>query len=149
MSLRPSGVIVLLVVMLCPTLGPAQVVSYEATSLPEDDGWEIFQLFCDPTIWTEDGWLFHDVQMCEDSDPPEGQVAAYHRSLAEFDGVDTFFVEWVVETTADRSEIPVGGGANISAWSNGGVNYAFFIARDQAKLNRCTTRTARSRTKPT
>ncbi|MCH8852298.1 MAG: hypothetical protein IID41_06545 [Planctomycetes bacterium] len=136
MSFRRSAVLWLLVVVLHPTLVSAQVVSYEAASLPEDDGWEIFQLYCDPTVWTEDGWLFHDVQMCEDADPPEGQVAAYDRSVADFMGADTFFVEWVVETTADRSEIPFGGGAALSAWSFGGVNYVFFIARDQAKLNR-------------
>ena len=136
MSLRCSAVLWLLVVLLRPTLVSAQVVSFEASSLPERDGWQIFQLFCDPTVWTETGWLYHDVQMCEDSDPPEGQVAAYERSLADFIGMDTFFVEWVVETTADRSEIPFGGGAALSAWSHGGVNYVFFIARDQAKLNR-------------
>ena len=118
MSLRCSAVILLW----ASSHTLADVVTYEATVTPDQAGWEIIQLYCDPDVWIQEGWLFEDLQMCEGIEPPEGQTAVYRRSFADFIGVDTFFVEWVVETTADRSEIPVGGGANISAWSNGGVN---------------------------
>ncbi|MCH7592531.1 MAG: hypothetical protein IH989_07115 [Planctomycetes bacterium] len=50
--------------------------------------------------------------------------------------METFFLEWVVETDADASELPWGGGAAFSAWSQGGVNYRFFIASDLAELDR-------------
>ncbi|MCH8880777.1 MAG: hypothetical protein IID34_12965, partial [Planctomycetes bacterium] len=41
-----------------------------------------------------------------------------------------------METDADQSEIPWGGCGRLSAWSNGPVNYVFFIASDLVKLNR-------------
>ncbi len=50
--------------------------------------------------------------MCESIETPEGQGAVYRRSWADFIGVDTSLVERVVETTANRPVIGVGGGAN-------------------------------------
>ena len=126
--LRTAAVILLLVVVLHPTLVSAQVVSYEATSLPEDDGWQIFQLYCDPTVWTEDGWLFHDVQMCEGVEPPEGQVAAYRRSLADFnsdeqvDAEDMYYFQECLTTAAGGwagcawADMDFSGGVDCADW---------------------------------
>ena len=114
----------------------ADVVSTEFSSSPENEGWDIIQIYCEPELWIEDGWFFQYVDLCPGEPPPGGQTAAYRRSLADFIGQDEFFIEWVVETDADRSEIPWGGGVALSAWSLGGVNYAFSIAGDLAELNR-------------
>jgi hypothetical protein len=114
----------------------ANVFSYECDSFPDQAGWDIIQIWCDPTQWVEDGWFFQHMELCEGYPPPGGQQGAYRRSLAEYIGTEEWFVEWVVQTDAERSELPWGGGANLSAWSQGGVNYAFFIAGDQVELNR-------------
>ncbi len=114
----------------------ADVFSYEANSFPDEAGWDIIQIWCDPEQWVEDGWFFQHVELCPGDPPPGGQKGSYRRSLAEYIGTEQWFVEWVVETDTDRSEIPWGGGPRLSAWSNGAVNYAFSMAGDQAKLNR-------------
>lgn len=83
-----------------------------------------------------EAWFWQHVELCDGFPPPGGQEGTYRRSLDEFLGEDRFFVEWRIETDGDRSELPWGGAAGFSAWSNGGVNYLFSIARDQAELNR-------------
>jgi len=132
MFVRCSAVIVLVFA----TAGLADVFSYEADSFPDRAGWDLLQNYCNPDLSIEDGWFHQHVELCPDDPPPGGQQASYRRSLEEYIGVDTFFLEWVVETDADRTEIPWGGGAAFSAWSQGAVNYRFFITSDQAKLNR-------------
>lgn len=114
----------------------ADVFSYEATSFPDEAGWELLQNYCDPDMWIEDGWFHQQVELCPGDPPPGGQQASYRRWLDEYIGVEAFFLEWVVETDADASELPWGGGANISAGSQGGVNYAFYIAGDLVELYR-------------
>ena len=114
----------------------ADVFSYEATAFPDEAGWNLLQNYCDPELWVEEGWFHQHVEMCPGDPPPGGQSSVYRRSLEEYIGVETFFLEWVVETDADASELPWGGGAHISAWSNGGVNYLFWIAADLVELDR-------------
>ena len=98
----------------------ADVFSFEADSSPDESGFCIVQIYCDPELWVDEGWFFQHVELCPGESPPGGQTAAYRRSLEEYIGVETFFMEWVVETDADASELPWGGGAAISAWSQGG-----------------------------
>ncbi len=124
-----------LVLVLAPPV-LADVFSYECDSFPEDSGWDIVQIYCDPELWIEEGHFFQHVDMCPSDPPPGGQKATYRRSLDDFIGEEEFFIEWVVETDADQSEIPWGGGAAFAAGSTGGVNYTFFITRDLVKLNR-------------
>ncbi len=114
----------------------ADVFSFEATAFLDRSGWVLLQNYCDPNMRIEDGWFHQHVEMCPGDPPPGGQSSVYRRSLEEYIGVETFFLEWVVETDADASELPWGGGANISAWSNGGVNSAFYIAGDLVELYR-------------
>ena len=79
------------------------VVSSEFTSAPEREGWDIIQIYCEPKLWLEDGWFFQHVELCPGERPPGGQAAAYRRSLADFIGEDQLFIEWVVESDAERS----------------------------------------------
>ncbi len=114
----------------------ADVFSYECDSFPDQAGWEIAQIYCDPEQWVDEGWFFQHVELCPGDPAPGGQRASYTRSLAEHIGVGEFFIEWSIECDADRSEIPWGGGGLLSAWSNGGVNYHFVIASDQIRFLR-------------
>ncbi|MBL8880738.1 MAG: hypothetical protein JNG88_16615 [Phycisphaerales bacterium] len=119
-----------------PRWASADVVLYEANQFPEQAGWTIEQIGCDPTLWVADGCFHAVVNVCPGSNPPDGDSAAYRRSLADFANVPTFFVEWRVETNAPRTEIPWGGGAMFDLGSFYGVNYGFNISSNQAKLNR-------------
>ena len=114
----------------------AAVVTFEGDRTPTEAGWSIDQVWCDPLRWVESGFYSQHVELCEGHPPPGGQTDAYRRDLEDFVGVPGFFLEWVVQTDAPRTEIPWGGGAVIALGSFGGVNYTFFISRDQAKLNR-------------
>jgi len=112
------------------------VYSYECDSLPRDAGWTLLQAWCSPQEWVADGKLYHHVEFCPGYDPPEGQQFDYRRLLTEFEGVESFFVEWRLETDGDRSEIPFGAPAGFSAWSSGSVDYLFFFASDQVRFVR-------------
>ncbi len=121
------------------------VFSYECDSAPEDADWTVVQIVCQPDLWVDlcdpdlsvhNRCFFQHVELCEGYPPPGGQQATYMRTLDEFIGEDQFFAEWAVETDADRSEIPWGGGAGLGLGNNYGIGYTFDIARDQAKLNR-------------
>lgn len=113
-----------------------QQFDYSADSLPQDAGWDIFAIFCDPGLWLEGGWFHQHVELCDGYPPPGGQGAVYRRSMDDVSGVEHLFVEWRVVTDAPRSEIPWGGGAILAAANLAGVRYTYFIASDQVKLNR-------------
>ncbi len=109
--------VVIALVAVPPAFG--SVFSYECNSDPVSAGWDISQIYCEPDQWvdvcppgttTTDYCFFQHVELCEGDPPPGGQQASYRRTLDDFLGEDRFFVEWVVETDADRSEIPWGGG---------------------------------------
>ena len=132
MSVRISAALVLLAA--APIF--ASVVSYEADTSPVDAGWTLFQNYCNAAEWNSAGWLFQHVELCPGDPPPGGQVDAYTRSLADFLGAATFFLQWRGQTDAPNSEMDWGGGGAISVWSYGSVNYRFSIAADIAELNR-------------
>ncbi len=132
MSTRVSAALVLVTA----TCAYGEVVSYEADLLPVDDGWDIQQNFCDTQEWIDGGVFFQRVETCPGTDPEEGQQSSYIRSTSQFLGSTGFFIEWRMRTSGDRSEIPFGGPATLSAGSNCASGYTFFIADDQVKLNR-------------
>lgn len=125
-----SGVVSMLAINLTAR---AQVFTYEAETFPDEGGFDLLQIFCDPQLSVEGGWFLLSVDLCEGYDPPGGQGVGYRRSLDEFLGESEFFIQWRVETDADQSEIPWGGGAGIATGSIGPVNYTFFITRDLVK----------------
>ena len=118
-AMMPLAAMVIALVVAPQALG--SVFSYECDSYPEDAGWNILQIYCDPDQWVDvcspdlsadNHCFFQHVELCESDPPPGGQSAVYRRTLDDFLGEDHFFVEWVVETDADRSEIPFGGGVD-------------------------------------
>jgi hypothetical protein len=115
----------------------AGVVSYECNQRPDDGpGWRVLQNWCDPALWIENGWFYQHVELCAGHPPPGGQQASYSRDLNAFSGVPGFFLEWVVESDAPRTEIPWGGGAALAIGNDNSISYVFYIAADQVKLNR-------------
>ncbi len=118
-----------------PALG--QVVSYEATSFPDDTvpPWER-ETFCTPERSLVNGVLIIDVEIGECGPPPGGDSDVYQRELDEFEGELTFFIEFRLNTNGDRSEIIGQAPAAISASGFGEVRYRWTIARDQVKLVR-------------
>ena len=124
----------ILVVLACiwavPALG--SVFSYECDTLPADGGWDTINEWCDPDQWTQDGWLVQHTEICDD--PPAGQQFDYVRSLDEYDGASTWFVEWRVFGDGDQSEIPFTSPSVLAAGGLGPVNYHFVIARDRLRF---------------
>ncbi|TWT45564.1 hypothetical protein RAS1_19920 [Phycisphaerae bacterium RAS1] len=117
------------------TQSVGDVFVYECAQPPPEAGWQVVQIWCDPRQWIDAGWFNQHVELCPGYPPPGGQQGVYRRLLAELAGATDSYVEWRVETDAARSEIPWGGGAIIAA-ADDGSGYSFYIARDQAKLNR-------------
>lgn len=118
-----------------PALG--QVVSYEATSFPDDTvpPW-VRETFCTPERSLVNGVLVIDVEIGECGPPPGGDSDTYRRELDELDGELTFFVEFRLMTDGDRSEIIGTAPFALAASSQGAVAYNWTIARDQVKLVR-------------
>lgn len=114
----------------------AAIFVYEAQSMPDVSGWQTVQNYCNPLLSIQNGWFCEIMDVCPGVPPPGGQQATYRRDIAEMAEAEAFFVEWRVQTTADKSELNWGGGAALSAASHGDVNYAFKIAADRAELNR-------------
>jgi len=130
-----SSKLIVLVALTAPT-AVAQVLTYEGNVFPNEAGFEILEKTCEPEEWVQDGWFFQRVELCPEYPPPGGQSSTFHRWLSDFEGLEDFHFEWRLETNAERSEIPFGGGAGFAAGNIAGVGYAFFIAEDLVKLNR-------------
>ena len=118
-----------------PGTALGQVLTYEATNFPEQEGWQR-TTFCTPERSLQDGWLHQAFQVGECGPPPGGDRDTYTRSIRDFDGETEFFLEFRVLTTGDRSEIPGGAPVVVAAGSFGAVAYNFTIARDQIKFVR-------------
>ena len=109
-------------------------MSWEGTSFPEITGdWE-HSTYCTPERWIDDEWMFQDVEALECADPPAGDRDSYTRLIGEFDGAQTFFIEWRIFADGDRSEIPWGAPAVLTAWTFGPVFFGFTMSRDQVKF---------------
>ena len=114
----------------------ADVVTFEGLAFPEieDDSWTHLS-FCTPVRWIQDGWLFQVVDF-DCNPPPHGDYDAYNRSLADFVGMEQFFIEFRMQTDGDQSEIPFGSPAGLAAGGFSVVSYDFFISRDLVRFQR-------------
>lgn len=114
----------------------ADAYSWECDDLPIDADWIYLGAFCEPETWIADGRYVQRVDRDSCPDEPVGESEAFRRTLDDFIGVPTFFVEWRLETDGDRTEIVGGAPTALAAANSFGIAYTFFVARDQAKLNR-------------
>ncbi len=113
----------------------ADVFVYECDRRPIEAGWKLVQRYCNPDRWLDRGLYFQHVRPgC--GGPPNGDQESFSRSLKEYEGEEEFFIEWVVATDGDRSEIPGTAPASLVAGSRGLVNYHFTIAQDQVRFIR-------------
>ena len=117
-------------------LAVAGVFTYECEAVPEDAGWEIVAFYCTPEVSIQNDHLVQAVQVGGCHPPPNGDQESLSRSLVDFDGSPTFFIEWRVETDGDRSEIPGTAPALLSAGSLGSTKYHITIARDRVRFIR-------------
>jgi hypothetical protein len=123
-----------LVLLALGTVAIAEVVTYEATSFPEDQGWERRDVLFPADRWIEDGWFFQHAEIVDPGPPQEVEQDLYDRSLAPFAGAATFFVQWRIETDGPREGIPAVAPAALSAYGYSGILYHFTIAEDQARF---------------
>jgi hypothetical protein len=112
----------------------AQVVSYEGTSLPEDQGWERIEVLFPADRWLQDGWFFQQPEIVAPGPPQVGEEDFYRHSFADFAGVQTFFVEWRIETDGTQQGIPNVSPASLVAGGRMGIFYHFTIAEDQVRF---------------
>ncbi|TWT44112.1 hypothetical protein RAS1_05190 [Phycisphaerae bacterium RAS1] len=113
----------------------AEVFTYECDT-PPLSVWEVAGEWCSPLESLKNGLLIHQVDLCPGWPPPGGQFVFYTRSLADFDGAATFFVQWELQTNGDSSEFVGVCPASLSLGSFGPVFYQIVIARDTAKFHR-------------
>ncbi len=112
-----------------------QINAYEGEQWPEETGWTR-AAFCDPPRALIDGWFQQEVAPCPGDPLPGGQQESFRRTLAQYTEVDSFFLEWRVQTSGPRSEIIGVAPASMVAAGNFGTNYHVTIARDQVRLIR-------------
>ncbi len=112
----------------------ADVVSSECDLPPTEEGWLVQDSFCDPQEWVAEGSFFQYMELCDGTDPPTGQQSFFFRSLTDFVSTAEFFLEFRMETTGDRSEIPFGAPAGVALGSDGPTRYNFVIAKDLVRF---------------
>lgn len=108
----------------------AQIVVYDGAVFPEAAGWHRDSVAYPAERWIEAGWLVQETEPAGDGSEQD----AYRRSIAEFAGAASFFVEWRVLTDGPRRGIPAGSPCGLTATGFRGVRYHFTIAEDQARL---------------
>ena len=121
-------------VLAVPALG--QVVSYEAKSFPEQNGWKRIERSYWPDRWLDSGWFVLNPKIWHPDPPRQGEDDFYRRELDEFAGSESLFVQWRVETTGIREEIDAVAPASIVASGQRGVRYHFTISRDLVRFIR-------------
>ena len=103
----------------------ADVVTYDPGVFPEEEGWE--RRLADTygaERWIENGWLFHFVDQPDGWPGVLGNAEFYRRSIADFAGCESFFVEWRVETDAPASILDFSGTPVVV--SAAGASYAVY-----------------------
>ena len=118
--MKPAAYIAIL---MAGTAACGQVGTYEGDVFPESAGWDRVGTF-DADRWIDGGWFGQYVDLGEWAPGPRGEADYYQRSIAEFAGASTFFVEWRVETNVPSALFDVSGVA--TALVAGGRSTAFY-----------------------
>ena len=123
------------VAIACSVSVHGEVVVYEGLILPETAGWQRQGTF-DAERWLEDGW-FHQFAELGEWTEPVGETDVYRKSLADFVGVDDFFIEWIVETDIPASVLDVSGVPTaLAASGNSVASYHFTITDARVRVIR-------------
>ena len=112
------------------------IISYECTSFPEDEGWERDATLFPADRWLDGGRFFQYAEVVDPGPPEEAEQDSYRRSLAEFVGAGTLFVEWHMETDGPQEGIEAVAPAALAAGGRMGIHYHFTIADDQVRFLR-------------
>lgn len=115
----------------------ADVFSYECNTLPEGTGWLRSDRLFPPERRLSDGWFFQEPEIVAPGPPQIGEDDFYRRTLADFAGEDTLFVEWRMQTDGPEAFSNVAP-AGLAASGRMGVSYHFTIAEDQVRFIRDT-----------
>lgn len=115
----------------------SEMVSYEATSLPELDviaPWIRSGSF-GLDRWLENGAFFQRPE--QGNWPwPHGEEDYYRRCISEIAGSESWYLEWRVQTDGPREFIPVTAPCALAAYDLLGSWYRFVIAGDQVEFIR-------------
>ncbi len=109
--------------MVSAAIARGDVFTWECDSFPVEGGWGFVQEFCEPVTWIENGIYVQQLDMSACPGEDEGAQDVYRNSIAEFVGVDFFFLEYRLQTSGDRSEIPGGAPAALATWNSFGIGY--------------------------
>ncbi len=125
-------VAVLLLALAVPV--SAQIVSYEGTSFPEEDGWIRDARIFLAERWIDGGWLVQRAEVVDPGPPEVDEDDFYRRSLAQFGGASALFFEWRMETDGPREGIPGVAPAVLAVSGRMGIAYHFTIASNQVRF---------------
>ncbi len=114
----------------------ADVISYECTSFPENEGWERSDRLFLADRWIDSGLLVQYAEIVDAGPPEVPEDDFYFRSLGQFAGSGSFFVDWRMETDGPREGIPACAPAGLVAGGMLAVHYHFTIAEDQVRFLR-------------
>ena len=113
----------------------AGIVAYEGDVFPESTGWTRLGTF-DAERWLDGGVFSQRVDLGVWVPGPIGETDVYRTPLADFSGVDAFFVEWRVETDAPGSILDVSGTPVVVSAFGNIANYHVSITNDRVLFNR-------------
>lgn len=122
----------LMMVLAGPVL--ANVISYEGTSFPEQEGWVRSDRPHLADRWLDDGWFVQYAEIVDPGPPELPEDDFYRWSLGDLAAADAFFVEWCVETDGPREGIEGVAPAVLTASGRAGIFYHFTIADDQMRF---------------
>jgi hypothetical protein len=116
----------------------AQVISYNATSFPEEMGWLRRSVTFQSDRWLENGWFvqFTEMIQAQPGGPLYEKEDWYEHSLASFSGTTAWYCQWRMVTDGPSEAIPAIAPAAFVASGFSGILYHFTIAEDRVRLIR-------------
>lgn len=113
----------------------ADVGTYECDVMPLAASWTIEVNYCNPDEWVAAGRFYQHTDLCPGTNPPFGQYSSYNRFLAEYAGVEAFWVEWKVVTDGPSDELIYVSPVSFLVGNNS-VYYQLIISEDRLRFLR-------------